>query len=110
MRPAPAPDTPLFSQSEFCDNRAVALDVNLLEIAEKVSSVADHLLQTTAAVEVLLVGLQMLGEVDDAGSEDRDLNLGGTRIAFMNSILFDQGLLFILLQHGFLHLSIKFSD
>ena len=99
--PAPAPDTDLFSQTEFGNDGAIAFDVNLLEIAEKVSSVADHFLKAAAAVKVLLVGFEVLGQVVDAGCEDRDLNLGGTRIAFMNGILLDQSLLFVFLHHGF---------
>ena len=56
----------LLSEVQLCDDRAVTLDVNLLEIAEKISSVADHLLQASAAVEVLGVGLEVLGQVSDS--------------------------------------------
>ena len=104
-RPAPAPEMLLFSQTEFGNDGAITLDVNLLEIAEEISSVTDHLLKTATAVEVLFVGFEMLGQIVDAGSEDRDLNLGRTRIAFMNGILLDQSLLFFLLHGCFLHLS-----
>ena len=64
----------------------------------------DHLLQTAAAVEVLLVGLQVHGQVVDAGGQDSDLNLGRTCVSFVGGVLLDQGKLFIFL-HGFIHLS-----
>ena len=45
----------LLSQSKLLNDRTVALDVGLLEITEKVSSVTNHLLQSAAAVMVLVV-------------------------------------------------------
>ena len=94
----------LFSQTEFGNDRAVTLDVHILQIVEQISSVADHLLQTAAAVIVLLVRFEVFGQVVDAGSEDRDLDLGGSRITFVNGVLLDECLLFVF-EHGFLHLS-----
>ena len=40
--------TELLSESEFFDDCAVALDVFLLEISEKISSVTDHLEKTSS--------------------------------------------------------------
>ena len=90
----------LFSQTEFVNDRAVTLDVHILQIVEQISSVADHLLQTAAAVIVLLVRFEVFGQVVDAGSEDRDLDLGGSRITFVNGVLLDECLLFVF-EHGF---------
>ena len=94
----------LLSQTQLADDRAITLDVNLLQVVQKVSSVTDHLLKTAAAVEVLLVGLQVLGQVSDAVGEDRDLNLGRTRVSLVGCVLLNESELFILL-HGFFHLS-----
>ena len=94
----------LFSQTELADDCTITLNINLLEIVEEVSSVTDHLLKTAAAVVVLLVDFQMRGEVVDAGSEDRDLNLRRTRIAFVGCVLLNESELFVFL-HGSFHLS-----
>ena len=91
---------PLLSQSELADDRAVTLDISLLQVVQKVSSVTDHLLKTAAAVEVLLVGLQVLGQVSDAVGKDRDLNLGRARVSLVGCVLLDNGELFFFL-HGF---------
>ena len=102
------PKIVLLSQSELADDRTVTLDVSLLQIVQKVSSVTDHLLQTAAAVEVLLVSLEVHGQVVDTGGQDCDLNLRRTGISFVGSVLLDQGKLFIFL-HGFIHLSFIFG-
>ena len=94
----------LLSQSQLADDRTVTLDVSLLQIVQKVSSVTDHLLKTAAAVEVLLVDFQVLGQVSDAAGEDRDLNLGRTGVSLVGCVLLDEAELFFFL-HGFFHLS-----
>ena len=48
---------------------------------------------------VVLVLTQMLGQLVDAGGQDRDLDLGGTGVALMGRILGDDsGFLFLLDQ------------
>ena len=90
----------LFSESELADDRAVTLDVNLLQVVEQVSSVTDHLLQTAAAVEVLLVSLQVRGQVVDAGGQESNLYFGRTGVALVGCVLLDQCDLSVFL-HGF---------
>ena len=99
-RCSPLPCHFLLSQTQLADDRAITLDVNLLQVVQKVSSVTDHLLKTAAAVEVLLVGLQVLGQVCDAVGEDRDLNLGRARVSLVGCVLLNQSELFVFL-HGF---------
>ena len=91
-----APLIVLLSQSELADDRAVTLDISLLQIVQKVSSVTDHLLKTAAAVEVLFVGLEVLGQVVDAVGENRDLNLGRSCVAIVKLVSFND-LLFLFL-------------
>ena len=98
----------LFSQSELVYDCTVALDVYLLQVVEQVSSVTDHLLQTAAAVEVLLVGLQVCGQVVDAGGQNSDLNLGRTGVSLMGCVLLNQRELFVFL-HGIFHLSFIYA-
>lgn len=70
----------LLAPAQLGDQGAVALDVLLLQISQQVTALADHLQQTAVAVLVVFIGLQVLIQVVDARGEQRDLNLGGTRV------------------------------
>ncbi len=94
----------LLSQTQLADDGTVALNVSLLQVVQKISSVTDHLLQTAAAVEVLLVGSEVLGQVGDAVGKDRNLNLRRTCVSLVGRVLLDDAELFFFL-HGIFHLS-----
>ena len=98
----------LLSDVQLLDDRAVTLDIYLLKVSEKVSSVTDHLEKSAAAVVVLVVSLEVLGKSVDAICEDRDLNLGRTCVALVGLVLVDDRLLNVFLEHGFFHLSYKY--
>ena len=83
------PNVCLLSQAELADDRAVTLDVVLLQVVQQTSSVTNHLLQTAAAVEVLLVSLEVLGQVSDAVGQDSNLYLGRTCVTLVGSVLLD---------------------
>lgn len=104
-RCSPLPYVFLLSQTQLADNGTVALDVSLLQVVQKISSVTDHLLQTAAAVEVLLVGSEVLGQVCDAVRQDRNLNLRRTGVSLVGGVLLDDAELFFFL-HGIFHLSL----
>ena len=89
----------LLSQAELADDRAVTLDVVLLQVVQQTSSLTDHLLQTAAAVEVLLVDFQVLGQVSDAAGQNSNLYFGRTCVALVSSILRDD-VVFEFLLHG----------
>ena len=90
----------LSSQAQLGNDLAVTLDIIVLQVVEEASSVTDPLLKTAAAVEVVLVCLQMLGERCDSVGQKRDLHFGRTCISFMGCVLLDNALLFVF-QHGF---------
>ena len=92
---------PLLTDTELVDDSAVTLDVLLLEVSEKISSVTDHLEKTAAAVVILRVDLQVLGERVDAVGEDRDLDLRRAGILLVDLVLCDDLLFYVLLNHGF---------
>ena len=73
----------LLSQAELLYDSTVALDVCLLEVAKKISSVTNHLLKTSTAVVVLVVSLEVLGKVLDSVGKKCDLYLGRTCIALV---------------------------
>ncbi len=89
----------LLSQAELADDRAVTLDVVLLQVVQQASSATDHLLKTAAAVEVLLVDFQVLGQVSDAVGQDSNLYFGRTGVALVSSVLLDDVELCVFL-HG----------
>jgi len=53
------------------------------------SSLAHQLEQATSGVVVLLVGLEVLGELTDALGEERDLHLGRTGVAVVGAVFLD---------------------
>ena len=88
----------LLTETELLNDSSVALDIGLLEVAEKVSSVSYHLLKAAAAVVVLVVGLEVLGKVLDSVGKKCDLYLGRTCVALFCSVLLNNCLLFVF-QH-----------
>ena len=72
--------------------QAVTDDVRALdlEVIEKPAPAADELEKTAAAVMVLRVRLEMLGEVGNSVREKRDLHFRRTGIAVVRAILGNQ--------------------
>ena len=83
----------LLAQTELFDQGAIALNVGLLEVVQHLATLADQLEQAGTGVEVLLVGLEMIGEAVDAGGKKGDLNFSGAGVAFVLGELGDNGLL-----------------
>ena len=70
----------LAAQAEVGDELAVALEIFVLKIAQQAPALSDLHQQAAAAVVVLLVDLQMLGQLVDRRGEDGDLNVGRTGV------------------------------
>src|SRR3954453_7475607 len=85
---------PLAPKAEALDQGPVALDVGLGDVVEQAATLADQEHQAPAAVVVVLVLLEVLGQVSDPLREDRDLDLRGTRVALRRRVLGDDLLLF----------------
>ena len=90
----------LLSQTELLNASAVTVDVLLLQVSEKVSSVTDHLQHTAAGMEILGVCLEVCVELVDACSQNGDLHLGRTGIGLVGLVGSDNCLLGFLLDHG----------
>ena len=73
----------LFSDTEFVDDSTVTVDVFLLEVAEKVSSLTNHFEKTATAMVVLGVLFKVLCELCDSLCENSDLNFGRTCVVFV---------------------------
>ncbi len=78
----------LATQSQFCNQGSVALHVLVLEVPKQSSTLTDHHEQTTPAVMVLLVDLQVLGEVVYALGQQCRLDLGRSRVGGMRAVFF----------------------
>ena len=81
--------TQLLAQAKLGAYLAVALDVGLFKVVLKAAAAADHLEQATAGMVVVLVLLEVLVQVVDALSQQSDLHLGGTGVALVTGIGFD---------------------
>lgn len=79
------------SQPQACDQCAVSLHILPSQVVEQPASLAHHHQEASAAVMIAFVLTQMLGQMVDTFGEQRDLNLGGTGVAVMLTVLFDNG-------------------
>lgn len=76
------------TKAEFCDDRSIAFDVVVDEVVEQSTALADQLEEPTTAVVVLLVQLEMFGEVTDSLTEQRHLNFSGAGIGVVMAMVF----------------------
>src|SRR5215212_5939333 len=70
----------LAAQTELADERAIPLQVLLLEVVQEAPAAAHQHQEAAAGVMVVLVLAQVVGEVVDATGEHRDLDLGRSRV------------------------------
>ena len=80
----------LLSETQTLDNGTITLNVVLHEVVQKLSSLADHLEQTSAGVVVLGVNLQMSGKSVDPVRENCNLDFGRTGVALVSRVFPDQ--------------------
>src|SRR5882757_7586834 len=86
--PGTAPDDPTLSaQTEPLDQRAVALDVLGGQVLQQPAALADQLVHAATGVVVVLVRLEVLGQVVDPLGQQRDLDLRGAGVAFGGAVL-----------------------
>jgi hypothetical protein len=90
---------PLPAYAESLDHRFVPVYLFTLEIVQKPTPLADKLQQPSAAVVVLLVDLEVLGEIGYPFGENGDLHLWGTCVAVMFFERIDDFLLLFGCQH-----------
>ena len=76
----------LLSDAELSDDSSVTLDVLLLQVSEHVAALTNHLQQATTGMVVVLVLLQMLGELLDALGQDCDLYFRRTGVGLVGTV------------------------
>ena len=101
----PSDNLDLLSDAELGDDSSVTLDVVLCQVVQQTAALTDHLEQALTGVVVLLVDLQVLGELVDALGKDSDLNLGRTGVVCMGLVGFDYSSLLLFGDHFLIFLS-----
>ena len=76
----------LSTQSQFRNQGSVALHVLFLEVPKQSPTLTDHHEQSAPTVMILLVDLQVFGEVIDPLSQQRNLDLGRSRVRGMRAV------------------------
>src|SRR5690348_2416417 len=77
------------TQAETADQRLVALGVLALQVAEQAAAMVDHLQEATTRVVVLLVRLEVVGQLLDARGQQRDLHLRRTCVGRRAAVILD---------------------
>ena len=72
----------LLAEIEGFNQSAVSVEVGALEVVKELAAARNHAEQAAAGVVVLLVDLQVLGELVDAGGQKSDLHFGRSGVAF----------------------------
>ena len=90
----------LLSDAELCDAGSVTLDVLLGEVVEQVAALTDHFEKAAAGMVVLLVDLEVFGELVDALGENGDLNLRRTGVGLMGAVCLDNCLFLFVCDHS----------
>ncbi len=80
---------PLFTEAQLLEELSVLRKVVLFDVVEEFAAAAGHLEETTAAVKVLTVSAEMLGQVIDAGSQQGDLDLGRAGVFIVSFVFCD---------------------
>jgi hypothetical protein len=79
-----------FADSELFDEFSVLYDVLVSQISFESSSLSNEKKQTASTVVVLLVRSQVVRDLCDTGLHDRNLDLGGTGVAFFRRVIRDR--------------------
>ena len=95
----------LLTDTQLSDQSTIAFDVLLCQIVQQLTALTDHLQQAAAAVVVVLMHLQVLGQLLDASGQDRDLDFRRASVVFVGLVCLDNGRFLFFADHGKLHLS-----
>ncbi len=110
MATPPLSQTELFTDAQLGNDRTIALNVLLGQIVQHLAALTDHFQQAAAAVVVVDVDLQVLGELLNPGGEDGDLNLRGAGVRGMGAVCLNNGGLFRPCESWFISTFPKFAS
>ena len=95
QNPAPA----LAADAELLDQIKVGLAVALGDVAQQAAAAANHLQQPAAGHKIVLIGLQMLGDLFDTIGQYSYLGARTARIILVYLRAFDSGRLLLRCNH-----------
>src|SRR5438552_2349697 len=87
------PPESLLADAQPFDELPIPRGILRLQVVEESSALPDQLEQPAARMVVLLVGLEVLGQILDALGQERDLDLGRAGVALVRPELLDHTLL-----------------
>lgn len=99
----------LLSETELLYDGAVAIDVLLLEIVQKITALTYHFKKTAAGVVVVVIDLQVLGKIGDSLGKNGDLYLGRACVTLVCCVSLDDFGLYFFVKH-FFHLMFWFLN
>ena len=83
----------LLADAEFGNDGLVALGIVFLQVVEQATALADQHEKAAARAVVFLVRLEVLRQLANAFTEQRDLDFRAAGIAGMRAVLVDEGFL-----------------
>jgi len=85
-----APQKKLLTQIELLSDCLITVDVSCVEVIQQTAALADHQEQAATGTMVLLVYLQVFGEMVDALREQGNLHIRRTRIPLVQLEISDR--------------------
>ena len=79
----------LLAETQLLQQVVVLGQVLALDVIKELATAAGHLEKATAAVEILAMRAQVLGQVIDPGGEQRDLDVAGAGVLIVGFVLAD---------------------
>ena len=77
----------LFAEPQPSDRRSISLGILLVHVGEQPAALADHLQQPAAAVMIVLIAAQVIGQLVDPLGQNRNLDLGRAGVPVVNPVM-----------------------
>lgn len=87
-------NTELLTKTELFYDSTISVDILLLKVSKKVTSVTNHFKKTSSGVVIVLVGLEVSGKIVDSLCENSNLNLRRSGVVFVSSVSLNNGCFF----------------
>ena len=94
------PRVALASEAQATDQAAVAAHIGAVQIGQEALAASHQLEQTQAGMLIMLVDLEVLGQLGDTSTEERDLHFRGAGVVRLDLELLDPLLLLALRDGG----------
>jgi hypothetical protein len=79
----------LVPEAQFLDDLPVCVDIRTPQVVQETFPTSDHLEESTTAVVVLLVKVEVIPQIFDPRGEQRDLNAGRSTVGLMRPVFLD---------------------